>query len=29
MSHPLSGAVLTYQTRREDGQLLLMHVPGS
>jgi hypothetical protein len=26
---PLGGPVLTYQTRREDGQLLLMHVPGS
>jgi hypothetical protein len=26
---PLTGAVLTYQTRREDGQLLLMQVPGS
>ena len=26
---PLGGPLLTYQTRREDGQLLLMHVPGS
>ena len=26
---PLTGAVQTYQTRREDGQLLLMHIPGS
>ncbi len=26
---PLGGPVLTYQTRREDGQLLLMHIPGS
>jgi hypothetical protein len=26
---PLTGAVLTYQTRREDGQLLLMQIPGS
>jgi hypothetical protein len=26
---PISGAVLNYQLRREDGQLLLMHIPGS
>lgn len=26
---PLGGPLLTYQTRREDGQLLLMYVPGS
>jgi hypothetical protein len=26
---PLTGAVIEYQARREDGQLLLMHVPGS
>jgi len=24
-----SGTPITYQTRREDGQLLLMHIPGS
>jgi hypothetical protein len=26
---PITGATLTYQTRREDGQLLLMQIPGS
>jgi hypothetical protein len=26
---PLGGPTLTYQTRREDGQLLLMYVPNS
>jgi hypothetical protein len=26
---PLGGATLTYRERREDGQLLLMHIPGS
>ena len=26
---PITGAQITYNTRREDGQLLLMHVPGS
>ena len=26
---PISGAQITYNTRREDGQLLLMYVPGS
>lgn len=26
---PLSTTTITYQTRREDGQLLLMYVPGS
>ena len=26
---PITGAPLTYQTRREDGQLLLMQIPGS
>lgn len=26
---PLTGAIINYQARREDGQLLLMHVPGS
>ena len=26
---PITGVQLTYQLRREDGQLLLMHIPGS
>ena len=26
---PISGAVLNYQLRREDGQLLLLYLPGS
>jgi hypothetical protein len=26
---PISGVQLTYRERREDGQLLLMHIPGS
>ena len=26
---PISGTVLTYKERREDGQLLLMQIPGS
>ena len=26
---PISGTVLNYQLRREDGQLLLLYVPGS
>lgn len=26
---PITGARITYQTRREDGQLLLMQIPGS
>ena len=26
---PITGAQITYTTRREDGQLLLMHIPGS
>lgn len=26
---PISGAQIVYNTRREDGQLLLMHIPGS
>jgi hypothetical protein len=26
---PLTGQVITYQARREDGQLLLMYVPGT
>ena len=26
---PITGAQITYRERREDGQLLLMHVPGS
>jgi hypothetical protein len=28
-THPSTGITDTYHTRREDGQLLLMHVPGS
>ena len=28
-THPSTGITDTYRTRREDGQLLLMHVPGS
>lgn len=28
-THPVTGAVTTYTARREDGQLLLMYVPGS
>ena len=26
---PITGALFTYKTRREDGQLLLIQVPGS
>ena len=26
---PITGTRITYQTRREDGQLLLMQIPGS
>jgi hypothetical protein len=26
---PITGTELTYQLRREDGQLLLMYIPGS
>ncbi len=26
---PITGTQITYQTRREDGQLLLMQIPGS
>lgn len=28
-THPSTGVTDTYQKRREDGQLLLMHIPGS
>lgn len=28
-THPVTGAVTTFTARRENGQLLLMHVPGS
>ena len=28
-THPVTGAQTVYTARREDGQLLLMHVPGS
>lgn len=28
-THPVSGAQSTYKAKREDGQLLLMYVPGS
>ena len=28
-THPVTGATTSYTARREDGQLLLMHVPGS
>jgi hypothetical protein len=27
--HPVTGSDTTYTARRENGQLLLMHVPGS
>jgi hypothetical protein len=26
---PITGQVMTYRERREDGQLLLVHIPGS